>query len=642
MLSVNLNPVLYLAFKQQVLESKGFLCLITPEETPSPPRSGLEIQRFCRIEEDKYRRRIEGGVIRIQTHIRSYFARRTLRHLKQERDKKRKIKSAILIQSYARMWSAQKYVQYLKYIQHIRRVRHEAARVIQRFFKFSLFKKRIKFWSTVNQIMKIRILAAIHIQKFARGFLVRKDLPFIRKQQRHKLIRWPFEAREVYIAGNFTKPPWIHLLPLRYSRYLKEHISTFFIDNKIEPGDYEMKFVADSIWLCNGNLPIAKDINGNYNNIITIKGASRMIRAISARNFLETETITSERNNIVSKIRGSPLVLARTLSGNLDSPRAIGFLSNEDGDSSLGIKLVMAAHMIAHPKVKNSPLTHEGSADAYFIDHDMQIFGLADGVGEWETFGLDPSKFSNELMSHCHYELKSNFDSILEAEENDVSDKVIECTFEAMKRIQSYGSSTFLIGYCTNSNLHTASLGDSGIIVLRLREYSRNYTVVYRSKEQQHSFNCPYQLARLPDPKDYDHLAENGLGTLISLLRRIKRPTHDSPFDSHIEKIVLKQGDIIIAATDGLFDNLFDADIIKVVESIQGKFLPDEKFCKILSRELAEKAVERGWDQNYRSPFSKHAARGGKRFIGGKLDDTTVIVSLAVYDRKDSTTDSVS
>lgn len=640
MLSVNLNPALYLEFKQQVLESSGFLCLIVADKSPSAPRSGLEIQRFCRIEEDKYRRRIERSVIRIQSHIRGYFARRKLRQLKQERDKRRKTKCAILIQSFTRMWSAQKYVQYLKYIQQIRRVRHDAARVIQRFFRLNLLKKKIKFWSYVRQIMKIRNLAAVHLQRFIRGFLVRKDLPFIKRQQRHRLIRWPFEAKEVFIAGNFTKPPWVHLLPLRYSKYLKEHISTFFIDNKVEPGDYEIKFIADSIWLCNGNIPISKDIHGNYNNIISIRGESRMIRAISARNFLATETITSDRNNIFSKIAGSPLVLARTMSGNLDSPRAIGFLSNEYKEQQLGIKLVMAAHMIAHPKFKSSPLTSEGSADAYFINDKLQVFGLADGVGEWETFGLDPSKFSKEFMINCHDEIKQNFDSIQEAIDVEVSDRVIECAHEAMKRTKSFGSSTFLLGYCKNSNLHTVSLGDSGFIVLRLREYSRNYTVVYRSKEQQHSFNCPYQLARLPEPRDYDILAENGLGTLISLLRRIKRPTHDSPFDSNQEKILLREGDIIIAATDGLFDNLYDQDIIKLLESLHENFLPDTGFCKLLARKLAEKAIEKGWDQNYKSPFAKHAGRSGKRFIGGKLDDTTVIVSLAVYDRNDYTADS--
>jgi hypothetical protein len=51
-------------------------------------------------------------------------------------------------------------------------------------------------------------------------------------------------------------------------------------------------------------------------------------------------------------------------------------------------------------------------------------------------------------------------------------------------------------------------------------------------------------------------------------------------------------------------------------------------FCKNLSAALAEKAIAKGWDNTYRSPFARNAAKAGKRYIGGKLDDTTVVVAV--------------
>ena len=46
--------------------------------------------------------------------------------------------------------------------------------------------------------------------------------------------------------------------------------------------------------------------------------------------------------------------------------------------------------------------------------------------------------------------------------------------------------------------------------------------------------------------------------------------------------------------------------------------------------ELVVRAIDKGWDSTYKSPFSKNAAKHGMKYIGGKLDDTSVIVALAL------------
>lgn len=45
---------------------------------------------------------------------------------------------------------------------------------------------------------------------------------------------------------------------------------------------------------------------------------------------------------------------------------------------------------------------------------------------------------------------------------------------------------------------------------------------------------------------------------------------------------------------------------------------------------LAEKAIKYGQDTTYESPFSQSAKEHNLSYIGGKLDDTTVIIAQIV------------
>ena len=203
---------------------------------------------------------------------------------------------------------------------------------------------------------------------------------------------------------------------------------------------------------------------------------------------------------------------------------------------------------------------------------------------------------------------------------------------EAYCKTTSYGSSTVLLGVLHHNSLYTVSLGDSTYVVLRPREKRSKLNEVFRLPEQQHSFNCPYQLARFPEPDQYELLIKKGLTSFVSLLKRSNLEMQDRPQDANSEIFQLIEGDIIIAASDGLFDNLFDEDIIKHAETFLAYELSDEEYCMKLAKELVCKAVQKGWDLTYKSPFSKNAAKFGQRYIGGKLDDTTVVVAMVVED----------
>lgn len=206
-----------------------------------------------------------------------------------------------------------------------------------------------------------------------------------------------------------------------------------------------------------------------------------------------------------------------------------------------------------------------------------------------------------------------------------------QVALEAYRRVAAYGSSTLLMCIFNDSMLYSYCLGDSAFIVLRPRENSpKNLYSVYRSLEQQHSFNCPFQLANLPKPQSYPKLLEKGYSRLISLLSKTNHTMNDSALDAQTEMIPLKTGDIIVAGTDGLFDNIYEEDIIKTAEYVLETTEDPQALADILSHLLVEKAIQKGWDASYKSPFARNASKVGKKYTGGKLDDTTVIVSVAI------------
>ena len=83
-----------------------------------------------------------------------------------------------------------------------------------------------------------------------------------------------------------------------------------------------------------------------------------------------------------------------------------------------------------------------------------------------------------------------------------------------------------------------------------------------------------------------------GIFRFLALCSLIK----DLPQDAQTEAFEVQPGDIIIIATDGLFDNLFDSDIQKICEMVLAYELGPEETCDKISKELVAKAVQKGWD----------------------------------------------
>lgn len=84
-------------------------------------------------------------------------------------------------------------------------------------------------------------------------------------------------------------------------------------------------------------------------------------------------------------------------------------------------------------------------------------------------------------------------------------------------------------------------------------------------------------------------------------------------------------GDIILTATDGLFDNMPDYMILQELKKLKNS---NYESIQQTARSIAEQAHELAYDPTYMSPFAQFACDNGLNVRGGKPDDITVLLSI--------------
>ncbi|OIT27931.1 PREDICTED: probable protein phosphatase 2C 62 [Nicotiana attenuata] len=223
-----------------------------------------------------------------------------------------------------------------------------------------------------------------------------------------------------------------------------------------------------------------------------------------------------------------------------------------------------------------------GGHEAYFVTCGKWL-GVADGVGSWSLEGSDPGVYAKELMQ--------NSESIVSQCDNDILNDPKQVLNLSVSKTDSPGSSTALIAHFNGKDLHVANIGDSGFIIVR------NGSVYRKSSPMLHEFNLPIQIEKGDDPSQ--------------LLEEYK--------------IELDEGDVIVTATDALFDNLYDQEIVSIVS----KSLAADKRPQEIAEVLATRVQEVGSSASGRSPFADAAQEAGYvGYTGGKRDDVAVIVSV--------------
>lgn len=248
--------------------------------------------------------------------------------------------------------------------------------------------------------------------------------------------------------------------------------------------------------------------------------------------------------------------------------------------------------------------------DACFIasHRTADVVGVADGVGGWRTYGIDPSEFARGLMNICADLVRGGqFRPHLPGQL--LARAYQQLHFESCERKGPVGSSTACVVVLDrlNNKVHTANLGDSGYLVVR------EGRVVQRSEEQCHYFNTPFQLS-LP-PKHFD--TQNYL--------------RDSPESAETASFTVLEGDIILVATDGLFDNL-PTDLIE--RQLAKMDFTDLASVQGACNALALEARRLAFDDQFMSPFAKKAQHFGYHHCGGKPDDITVLLAVVTKEEQ--------
>ncbi|QKX54085.1 uncharacterized protein TRUGW13939_01168 [Talaromyces rugulosus] len=294
--------------------------------------------------------------------------------------------------------------------------------------------------------------------------------------------------------------------------------------------------------------------------------------------------------------------------------------------------------------------------DAFFAsrvgatDTGAVAFGIADGVGGWAEHRVDPAEVSHGL---CTYMAEHALDA---TEESLKPKELLQRGYDAVQADKSItaGGTTASVGVAQpDGSVELANLGDSGSVLLRLA------AVHQYSTPQTHAFNTPYQLNVIPQ-----RLRQQAYmfgGTYFE----------DLPRDAAVSTASLQHGDVLILATDGVFDNLNNQEILKIVTSrmlltgawaetsrdgigasskldaltqFGGLGLPSPPSSSIsksagynslqglLAASIVGEAKLASVDVRRDGPFAKEAQRyhPGHWYRGGKVDDICVVVVVAV------------
>ncbi|KAL2172427.1 hypothetical protein VTG60DRAFT_5702 [Thermothelomyces hinnuleus] len=170
--------------------------------------------------------------------------------------------------------------------------------------------------------------------------------------------------------------------------------------------------------------------------------------------------------------------------------------------------------------------------------------------------------------------------------------------------------------------LYVTNLGDSQIMVIR----PTTRELIYKSAEQWHWFDCPRQL-----------------GT----------NSPDTPREcAVVDEVPLREGDVVLAMSDGVIDNLWAHEIVEKVSSSLEKWragdcphalssrvkfnlgeeeeedAKDDSGMGFVAEELMEAARTIAVDPFAESPFMEHAIEEGLASAGGKLDDISVVAAI--------------
>ncbi|OAQ29043.1 protein serine/threonine phosphatase 2C [Linnemannia elongata AG-77] len=326
----------------------------------------------------------------------------------------------------------------------------------------------------------------------------------------------------------------------------------------------------------------------------------------------------------------------------------------------------------AHPH----PGKVDAGEDAFFhvSTRSRVALGVADGVGGWSELGVDPALFSWALMNNAENIARltdcvpPEIDPPTAGGERSILDAqtILDGAYNELVQsgtVEAGSSTACILSLCKSTGtLRASNLGDSAFLLIR------DNKCIYESPSQQHFWNCPYQLTVLPKDRQQQQQQQqqqkssenDGKGNSAQQdataaptagVKKAKKYVQDLPKDAVQTTHQLQDGDVIVLATDGFWDNVFTKEAIELVDRELGDIIRDQQLLhstthrlsssgeivetmsadeilarvRALSKRLTNTARRFSLDAKRMTPFSQ-----GARHIqsGGKVDDITVIVTL--------------
>ncbi|KAF1336805.1 Phosphatase ptc7 family protein, partial [Globisporangium splendens] len=278
---------------------------------------------------------------------------------------------------------------------------------------------------------------------------------------------------------------------------------------------------------------------------------------------------------------------------------------------------------------------------------DVLTMGVSDGVGSWFEKGVSAKLYAEELMKAAHKAVKISY-----AKDHRIDpSEVLHAAWATVLQKEIVGSATACVIALDPQacELHAVNLGDSGFLIIRdkksdretarqrgtldgslmrkIRDRERDLTpagrrkgahVSYRSPQQLHYFNCPFQLGFVgPDLRSdvtKDLTTTSSLPTPMN-----EKPLFETPDNGVRLRVPVLEGDLIILATDGLFDNVDEEVLLEIVSS--------EPELEAMTKQLVQKAYDLSLDRMRDSPFARLAKENDLLWGGGMPDDITIIAA---------------
>ncbi|KAH6604335.1 ptc7-2c phosphatase [Trichoderma cornu-damae] len=309
---------------------------------------------------------------------------------------------------------------------------------------------------------------------------------------------------------------------------------------------------------------------------------------------------------------------------------------------------------IQPPRHRRKSLRPESGHDAFFVSRVNEsgsvAFGVADGVGGWVDSGVDPADFSHGL---CDYMAAAAYEHSAESDAPLTARRLMQKGYDAVckdSNVPAGGSTACVAVAGPTGILDVANLGDSGFLQLRL-----NAVHAY-SEPQTHAFNTPFQLSVVP-PSVAARMAAFG-GAQLSDLPRDADATHHQ----------LRHGDVLVLATDGVLDNLFNQDILRIASRVMvksgawsmaaneavtvadsldsltaspyesgaadGKMKKAVTLQSLLATDLVLAAKQASVNTKRDGPFAKEVKKyyPHEGWHGGKVDDICVVIAVVSED----------